>query len=126
MPNVEDDDPFGFNSPPSAATITPGKALSPENTDGMGAGTPGSDTTIDANVVNHAPQASFAESDAYFTPPSTGTERMETEDVVVAGAMPQSPRLTEPGVPAPPVTADPTEQVDEPIDVNLPPLTEIK
>ena len=124
MPNVEDDDPFGFNSLPSAATITPGKALSPENADGMGAGTPGSDTTIDANVVNHAPQASFAESDAYFTPPSTGTERMETEDAVVAGAMPQSPRLTEPGVPAPPVTADPTE--DEPIDVNLPPLTEIK
>ena len=125
MPNAEDDDPFGFNSLPSAATITPVKSLSPENADGMGAVTPGSDTTIDANV-NHAPQASFVESDAYFTPPSTGTERMEAQDAAIDETMPQSQRLTEPGVPAPPVTADPTDQVEEPIDVNLPPLTEIK
>ncbi len=125
MPSAEGDDPFGFNSLPSAATVTPGKTLSPENADGMGAATPGSDTTIDANV-NHAPQASFVESDAYFTPPSTGTERMETQDAAVDGPTPQSQRLTEPGVPAPPVTADPADQAEEPIDVNLPPLTEIK
>ena len=125
MPNPEDDDPFGFNSLPTAATITPAKTLTPESADGMGAATPGSDTTIDANV-NHAPQASFVESDAYFTPPSTGTERMETQDAAIDETVPQSPRLTEPGVPAPPVTADPTDQVEEPIDVNLPPLTEIK
>lgn len=121
IPNVEDDDPFGFNSLPSAATITPVVAVSPQNTDAIGAATPGSDTTIHANV-NHAPQGSFADTE-YFTPPSTGAEPMETKDADTATAVPQSPSLTEPGVPAPLVTADPADQV---IDVNLPPLTEIK
>lgn len=128
IPNVEDDDPFGFNSLPSAATITPVMAVSPQNTDAIGAATPGSDTTIHANV-NHAPQGSFADTE-YFTPPSTGAERMETKDADAdtdaAAAVPQSPSLTEPGVPAPPVTADPADPADEAIDVNLPPLTEIK
>jgi epidermal growth factor receptor substrate 15 len=122
IPNVEDDDPFGFNSQPPAATMN---AVSPQNTDAVGAATPGSDTTIDANV-NHAPQGSFADSEAYFTPPSTGAERMELQDAAVSTAVPQSPSLAEPGVLAPTVTADPADEPDEPIDVNLPPLTEIK
>jgi epidermal growth factor receptor substrate 15 len=125
IPDAEDDDPFGFNSLPSAATITPVKVVSPQNTGGVGLPTPGSDATINTNV-NHAPQGSFAESDAYFTPPSTGVGQKETQDSVVAAAVPQLPGLTEPGVPAPPVTADPADQVDEPIDIHLPPLTEIK
>ena len=125
IPNAEDDDPFGFNAIPSTATITPIKTVSPQNTGGMGVPTPGSDTTINANV-NHAPQGSFAESDAYFTPPSsTETERKDMQDIIAA-AVSQFPDLTEPGVPAPPVTANPTDDVDEPIDINLPPLTEIK
>jgi len=125
IPDAEDDDPFGFNSLPSVATITPLEVVSPQDTGGMGAPTPGSDSTITTNI-NHAPQGSFAESDAYFTPPSTGVEQKETQDSVIAAAMPQTPSLTEPGVPAPPVTADSADQVDEPIDINLPPLTEIK
>ena len=126
IPNAEDDDPFGFNAIPSAATITPVETVSPQNTGGMGVPTPGSDTTINANI-NHAPQGSVAESDAYFTPPSsTGTERKDTQDMAVDIAMSQFPDLTEPGVPAPPVTANPADEVDEPIDINLPPLTEIK
>ena len=121
IPNAEDDDPFGFNAVSSTATIV--ETVSPQNTGGMGVPTPESDTTINTNV-NHAPQGSFAESDAYFTPPSsTETER---KDTVVAVALSQFPDLTEPGVPAPPVTANPTDGVDEPIDINLPPLTEIK
>ena len=123
IPNAEADDPFGFNAVPSTATITAVETVSPQNTGGMGVPTPESDTTINTNV-NHAPQGSFAESDAYFTPPSsTETER---KDTVVAVALSQFPDLTEPGVPAPPVTANPADGVDEPIDINLPPLTEIK
>ena len=125
IPNAEDDDPFGFNALPSSATITPLKTISPQNTGGMGVPTPESDITINANV-NHAPQGSFAETDAYFTPPSSrGTDRKELQDSVAA-AVSQFPDLTEAGVPAPPVTANPADQEDEPIDVHLPPLTEIK
>jgi epidermal growth factor receptor substrate 15 len=126
IPDAEDDDPFGFNSFPSAATITPVKAVSPQNTGGMGVQELGSDATITANI-NHAPHRSFAESDAFFTPPSsTGTERKETQDSVVAAALSQFPDLTAPGVPAPPVTANPADQADEPIDVDLPPLRGIE
>jgi epidermal growth factor receptor substrate 15 len=126
IPDVADDDPFGFNVLPSVATIMPVKPVSPQNTGGMGAATPGSDPTLKVNA-SHAPQGSIAETDAFFTPPSsTRTERMEIQDSIVAAAVSQFPDLTEPGVPAPPVTADPANQADEPIDVHLPPLTEIK
>lgn len=125
IPNAEDDDPFGFNSLPSMAAITPDKTVSPQETGGNGTPTPEPDTTTNANV-NHAPQGSFAETDAYFTPQHTGTERKETQDSIIAAAVADFPELTEPGVPAPPVAANPAEQEDEPIDVHLPPLTEIK